>query len=185
MLASAALEIAITVPKNVGGPSGAPRLGQLRTRFGVKRDCGHKRAHLLGSKLLIWSDMRRRAIHMSRQMPEQILDEHEWLERKGRQVEIESGQALQFHCVRCGRDFIKVLPSGSHYAVYVSIVSFFRLDDKVTARWLSEACPGKHLPDDNNDRMRQIAEIRVSQGKSATSKVTSRSRGSSPKRLAT
>ena len=75
---------------------------------------------------------------MSRQMPEQILDEHEWLERKGRQVEIESGQALQFHCVRCGRDFIKVLPSGSHYAVYVSIVSFFRLDDKVTARWLSE-----------------------------------------------
>ena len=88
---------------------------------------------------------------MSRQMLEQILDKHQWLERKGRQVEIESGQALQFRCVRCGRDFLKVLPSGSLYAVYVSIVSFFRLDDTVTARWLSEACPRKHLPGDDND----------------------------------
>ena len=77
---------------------------------------------------------------------------------------------------------ITVLPSGIRYAVYVSIVSFFRLDDDVTARWLTEACPGKRPPGDDKDRVRQVAEIRVAQGQSATFKVTSRSRGGSPKR---
>jgi hypothetical protein len=119
---------------------------------------------------------------MAERLPESILNGHQWLEPKGRQIAIESGQALQLHCVRCGRDFITILPSGIRYAVYVSIVSFFRLDDDVTARWLTEACPGKRPLGDDKDRVRQVAEIRVAQGQSATFKVTSRSRGGSPKR---
>jgi hypothetical protein len=94
---------------------------------------------------------------MTRQILELTFGGHQWLERKGRHVEIESGEALQLYCVRCGREFLTVLPSGSRYAV-PSIVSFFRLNDDVTARWLSEPCPSQHLQSDD-DQKRKLAEI--------------------------
>jgi hypothetical protein len=45
--------------------------------------------------------------------------------------------------------------------VVVSILSFQRLDDEVTRRWLSEPCPGKRLPSDDEDRKQRIVELRI------------------------
>jgi hypothetical protein len=40
----------------------------------------------------------------------------------------------------------------SRHAVYASVLCFYRLDDEVTQRWLSEPCPGKRLASDDEDR---------------------------------
>jgi hypothetical protein len=47
--------------------------------------------------------------------------------------------------------------SGTAYAVLVSAMSFHRLEDEVTERWLKELCPGKRLPSDDADRGRKVA----------------------------
>jgi hypothetical protein len=60
--------------------------------------------------------------------------------------------------VRCGRDIVTVLSSGSRHAVHVSMFCFYPLDDEVTERWLTEPCPGKRLPRDDDDRQRQVAK---------------------------
>jgi hypothetical protein len=88
---------------------------------------------------------------------------HEWLQLNARQLEIERGHLVeQRHCVRCGRDFITDLSSGLRYAVAVSILSFHRLADEVTERWLREVCSGERRSGDDNDRERKIAELSVS-----------------------
>lgn len=88
--------------------------------------------------------------------------DHRWLQRRPRCFEFESGESVfQRRCTRCGRDFIVEHPSGTRYAVFVSIMSFQRLDDEVTRRWLSEPCPGKRLPSDDEDRKKRIEELRV------------------------
>jgi hypothetical protein len=46
-------------------------------------------------------------------------------------------------------------------AVSVSAVSFHQLDDAVTEGWLRESCPRTHLPGDEEDRKREIAEFFV------------------------
>ena len=84
---------------------------------------------------------------------------HQWLERREPHLKIESGEAvIQHQCVRCGRDIVTVLSSGSRHAVHVSISCFYPLDDEVTERWLTEPCPGKRLPRDDDDRQRQVAK---------------------------
>jgi len=66
---------------------------------------------------------------------------HQWSSQK-RQVEIEPDKPLrQHHCSNCGRDFVESL-SGERWAVFVSVFSFRRLPDNVSARWLVEMCPG-------------------------------------------
>jgi hypothetical protein len=62
---------------------------------------------------------------------------------------------------RCGRDFITLSSTGSCYATCLSAVSFFRLADEVTERWLAEDCPGKRLPGDDVDRGKWVEELRV------------------------
>jgi hypothetical protein len=96
-------------------------------------------------------------------MPNHTLDgtsgKHQWLERREPHLKIESGEAvIQHQFVRCGRDIVTVLSSGSRHAVHVSISCFYRLDDEVTERWLTEPCPGKRLPRDDDDRQRQVAK---------------------------
>jgi hypothetical protein len=71
--------------------------------------------------------------------------------------------------VRCGRDIVTVLSSGSRHAVHVSMFCFYPLDDEVTERWLTEPCPGKRLPRDDDDR--QVAKILVPNAQPATSRV--------------
>jgi hypothetical protein len=56
---------------------------------------------------------------------------------------LETGENVaQHHCVRCGRDIVTVLSSGSRHAGYASVLYFYRLSDEVTTRWLSEPCLG-------------------------------------------
>jgi hypothetical protein len=87
---------------------------------------------------------------------------HQWLQRRPRHLELESGQSVfQRRCTRCGRDFVIEVSSGDRSAVVVSILSFQRLDDEVTRRWLSEPCPGKRLPSDDEDQKKRIEELRV------------------------
>jgi hypothetical protein len=90
---------------------------------------------------------------------------HQWLQPKARQLQIESGESLyQRRCVRCGRDFITLSATGICYAASLSAVSFFRLADEVTQRWLAEDCPGKRLPSDDVDRGKWVDELRVKSG---------------------
>ena len=49
----------------------------------------------------------------------------------------------------------------STYAVFVSAISFYRLEDEVTGRWLREPCPGVRLTSDDRDRKRSSVEVRV------------------------
>jgi hypothetical protein len=84
-------------------------------------------------------------------------DSHEWLLPKPRRIEIEPGKPLLHrHCVRCGRDFVIEPSSNRRYAVFVCAISFKRLDDEITERWLGEPCLGKRLPSDDEDRERTV-----------------------------
>jgi hypothetical protein len=87
---------------------------------------------------------------------------HEWAEPKARLVRVATGYSVvQRHCTQCHRDFI-VTPSGERKGVFVSIVSFFLLDDEVTDRWVNLTCPGRRPPSDDDDRKRRVAELMVS-----------------------
>jgi hypothetical protein len=84
---------------------------------------------------------------------------HQWLERREPHLKIEPGEAvIQHQCVRCGRDIVTVLSSGSRHAVHVSMSCFYPPDDEVTERWLTEPCPGKRLSRDDDDRQRKVAK---------------------------
>jgi hypothetical protein len=39
---------------------------------------------------------------------------------------------VQHHCIRCDRDIVTVLSSGTRHAAYSSVLCFYRLDDEVT-----------------------------------------------------
>ena len=67
---------------------------------------------------------------------------------------------MQHHCSRCGRDIVTVLSSGARHAAYTSVLCFYRLDDEVTRRWLSEHCPGAHLASDDEDRKKIVSGVR-------------------------
>lgn len=115
-----------------------------------------------------------------------ILGDHQWLERREPHLQIETGEAVVHHqCLRCGRDVVTVLRSGRRHAVHVSAFLFYRFNDEVTERWLSEPCPGKCLPKDDEDRNILVAEILARDGESGTPSDTGppwpRRRG--PKRL--
>jgi len=95
---------------------------------------------------------------------------HQWLSNP-RRLKIEpSNPVLQYHCVRCGRDFLTDPSSNIRYAVFVSVISFDHLTDEVTKRWLSEPCPGRHLSPDDDDRTKIVAAFRVSNNADLRSK---------------
>jgi hypothetical protein len=55
---------------------------------------------------------------------------HQWLSNP-RCLAIEPSNAvLHHHCVRCGRDFVSDPSSNGSYAVFVSAISFDRLQDE-------------------------------------------------------
>jgi hypothetical protein len=87
---------------------------------------------------------------------------HTWHEPNPRQLRLSTGASvLQRHCTDCGRDFLIDVDSGTTYAVFASAISFYKLDDEVTERWVREACLGTRLPGDREDRKRKTAEIFV------------------------
>ena len=86
---------------------------------------------------------------------------HDWAEPKARLVKVATGfSVVQRHCARCHRDFI-FTPSSERNAVFVSMISFFLLDEEVTTRWVNLPCPGTRLPSDDDDRKSRIAELVV------------------------
>src|SRR5258708_19236399 len=86
---------------------------------------------------------------------------HQWLSNP-RRLKVDPGNPiLQCHCVRCGRDFVTDPSSNISYAVFVSVITFDRLGDEVTKRWLSEPCPGRHIPSDDDDRTKIVPAFRV------------------------
>jgi hypothetical protein len=81
---------------------------------------------------------------------------HRWSSTNPRQIELEPGRSvLQHHCSRCRRDFVEST-SGERWAVYVSVFSFKRLPDQISARWVDEMCPGAPMPFDREIRSRLI-----------------------------
>jgi hypothetical protein len=103
---------------------------------------------------------------------------HQWPQPSPRRVEIGPGKLiLQRHCIRCGRDFVTEPSSGNRYAVFVSAISFHRLDDEVTERWLKELCLGQRRPGDDEDRKRKIAEFPVFKAPGASVQRASTTRG--------
>lgn len=97
-------------------------------------------------------------------LDENSSNSHCWLQRTPRRVEIQGGKRIfQRRCVRCARDFIAD-ESDSHFAVFVSAISFYKLADEVTARWLVEKCAGQRLSSDDDDRKRKVAELRTGDG---------------------
>src|SRR6266481_9954111 len=88
-----------------------------------------------------------------------IWSTHLWLAAP-RSIVVESDlTVIQYHCARCGRDFVTNTSSDIRIAVFVSAISFHQLSDAVTTRWLSDACPGRRLSSDEEDRSKRIAEL--------------------------
>ena len=94
-----------------------------------------------------------------------LWNRHRWNEYNPRKLEVvPGGVVLHRHCADCGRDFVTDMGSNVTYAVFVSAISFYRLEDKVTGRWLGQPCPGRRLTNDERDRKRRLDEIRVGVG---------------------
>jgi hypothetical protein len=73
---------------------------------------------------------------------------HTWLLADGRKLEIEPGKPLLHRmCTTCHRNFVYDVAAKEWYAAYPRMFDFDRLV-AVTPRWLSEACPGRYLPSD-------------------------------------
>ena len=82
---------------------------------------------------------------------------HQWSSANPRKVEIEPGKSVvQRHCSRCMRDFVEDTESGERSAVAVSVFSFHRLPDLISAQWIGEMCPGAPSQMDIEVRSRLI-----------------------------
>jgi hypothetical protein len=79
---------------------------------------------------------------------------HIWLLADGRKLEFEPGKPLVHRlCTTCQRNFVYDVAAKEWYAAYPRMFDFDRLD-AVSQRWLSEACPGRYLPSDEEARKR-------------------------------
>src|SRR5262245_9886724 len=88
---------------------------------------------------------------------------HRWRQRNSLQLRIGAGTSVTHRqYVKCGRDFLVDPVSARSHAVFVSGISFHLLDAAVPAKWVTESCPGEHLPNDDEDRKKSIAELFVS-----------------------
>lgn len=72
---------------------------------------------------------------------------HEWRYRP-RLVSINAQSKLEFYCEQCNRRFVEIIASGVRFVAFPSILDFEPLVPDVTARWLSEFCPGRALTTD-------------------------------------
>jgi hypothetical protein len=72
---------------------------------------------------------------------------HMWSEQR---VSIKGRPFLHRRCQICERDFAKLLVEEEWRAVHVGVLSLDFLDDETTQRWVSEDCPGRPLPGEEN-----------------------------------
>jgi hypothetical protein len=81
---------------------------------------------------------------------------HDWI---GRRLKLVPGEALiQMGCRECGREFVDECTTGERFAVHVSIFKLHRLSAEVTARWLSQNCPGERPLADDADRQTRFID---------------------------
>jgi hypothetical protein len=74
---------------------------------------------------------------------------HLWYEQ---QVTLDGRTFFHRQCKICGRDFVRSLDEEEWRAVHVGIVKFDFLDEETTRRWVSEDCPGRRLPGEQNSK---------------------------------
>jgi hypothetical protein len=74
---------------------------------------------------------------------------HSWLRR---QVQIDGRTFIHRRCLVCRRDFARPSDEGGWRAVHVGVLSFDFLDDEITQRWVSEICPGRPLPGEQDSK---------------------------------
>jgi len=85
---------------------------------------------------------------------------HLWSEQR---VSIKGRPFLHRRCQICERDFARALVEEEWQAVHVGVLSLDFLDDEATQRWVSEDCPGRPLPgEQNSERVQPRREGRAS-----------------------
>ena len=72
---------------------------------------------------------------------------HLWAEQ---QVSIDGRTYLHRQCRVCGRDFVRYLNDGEWLTVHLGFLKFDFLDEETTRRWVSEECPARRLPGEEN-----------------------------------
>jgi hypothetical protein len=78
---------------------------------------------------------------------------HRWSRR---QVQIDGRTFFHRQCLVCRRDFARPSDDGEWRAVHVGVLSLDFLDDETTRRWVSEDCPGRQLPGEQNSERIQL-----------------------------
>jgi hypothetical protein len=76
-----------------------------------------------------------------------VSNNHLWSEQK---VSIKGRPFLHRRCQVCERDFARAVVEREWRAVHVGVLSLDFLDDETTQRWVSEDCPGRPLPGEQN-----------------------------------
>jgi excisionase family DNA binding protein len=74
---------------------------------------------------------------------------HRWLRR---QVQIDGRTSFHRQCLVCRRDFARASDDAEWRAVHVGDLEFDLLNEETTRRWVSEDCPGRPLPGEENCR---------------------------------
>ena len=68
------------------------------------------------------------------------------------QIDLNGRKILHHRCLRCGRDFVQALDGPDWQAAYIGILTVEPVDESVSARWLTEDCPGRMLEEDIEQR---------------------------------
>lgn len=78
---------------------------------------------------------------------------HSWVRRP---IQIDGRSFFHRQCLVCGRDFARPVDHPEWRAVQVCVLGLDFLDDETTQRWVSELCPGRRLPaDENSERIQR------------------------------
>jgi hypothetical protein len=77
---------------------------------------------------------------------------HSFSESIPRQFKQDGDLLILVRCQQCGRDFAKGANGTGWHAAYIGILRVELLTDSVNRRWLLEACPGRLVPADDDDR---------------------------------
>ena len=85
---------------------------------------------------------------------------HLWSEQ---QVTIDHRTFFHRQCQICDRDFVRAVDEGEWRAVHVGGLRFAFLNEETTRRWVSEDCPGRPLPgEENHERLQPGGEVQAS-----------------------
>ena len=73
---------------------------------------------------------------------------HDWVSRK---VKVDGKTFFHRQCKTCRRDLVRLAETGYWRAVHVGLLGFDSLGEDTNRRWLSEECPRRPIPRENND----------------------------------